>query len=445
MGDVKQRQPQTLRGTAAKLHICVWMVLVALCLRLVVVAFLYPERLNPDRDHWRFSGETGRIAKSLIEGRGFGNPLFGQTGPTAWMPPVYPVLVAGAFQVFGVYTKASAIALLSLDSLFSALTCIPVFLLARIGFGEPAGIWAGWTWAFFPYAVYFSADFIWPTTLTTLLLSVLLVYLLMLEAQERTGADFGFGVLAGLAALTDPIVLSVVPLAAVWMYYRRRQKGLCWRVPATVMVLGFVLAVTPWFMRNYQTFHAVFPFRDTLGLELHIGNHGDSSHFAPGRDHPSTNEEEMKAYAEQGELNYMARKRREALAFITSHPGWFAAVTARRILYMWTSFWSFDRDYLSQEPFAIPDIFLTVVMDALALAGLIGAFRRRSPVAVTFALVLVFFPMVYYVTHGEDYYRRPIDPVIVVLAVYAVFSWWKARVEPADVDGKGRLGPAQPG
>ena len=37
------------------------MVLVALAIRLAVVAFLYPERLNPDHDHWRFAGETGRI------------------------------------------------------------------------------------------------------------------------------------------------------------------------------------------------------------------------------------------------------------------------------------------------------------------------------------------------------------------------------------------------
>lgn len=411
------------------------MVLVALCLRLAVVAFLYPERLNPDRNHWRFAGEVGRIAQSLVEGEGFSNPLFGKTGPTAWMPPVYPFLVAGVFKLFGVYTKASAIVMLSLDSLFSALTCLPVFYLARMGFGERAGTWAGWSWVFFPYAVYFSADFIWPTTLTTLLLSVLLVYAMRLEDQERPWSDFGFGLLSGLAALTDPIVISVLPVAAAWLYYRRRRKGLKWKVSAAVMGLGFVLVVTPWFARNYAVFHAVIPFRDILGLELHIGNHGDSAHFAPGRDHPSTNEAEMKAYAELGELNYMARKKHEAIEFIASHPAWFLETTTRRVFYMWTSFWSLDPAYLSQEPFDIPNIFLTVVMDALALAGLYRAFRRGSPVAILFALVLLCFPMVYYVTHWEDYYRRPIDPVFVVLAAAVVSSWGRARVETAEASG----------
>jgi hypothetical protein len=58
-----------------------WMVLVGLAIRLVVVGFLYPERLNPERDHWRFAGETGRIAQSIVEGRGFSSPFFGSTGP----------------------------------------------------------------------------------------------------------------------------------------------------------------------------------------------------------------------------------------------------------------------------------------------------------------------------------------------------------------------------
>ena len=117
----------------------VWMVLSALLVRLAVVGFLYPERLNPDHDHWRFAGETGRIAKSIVQGHGFSSPLHADTGPTAWMTPIYPFLLAWVFKIFGIYTKASAVFMLSLDSLFSALTCIPVFLIACIQFGKRTG------------------------------------------------------------------------------------------------------------------------------------------------------------------------------------------------------------------------------------------------------------------------------------------------------------------
>src|SRR5258708_20250716 len=89
------------------------MVLLALVIRLVVMVFLLPEQLEPQRDHWRFGYETGRIARSIAQGRGFSNPLFGDTGPTAWMTPVYPYLVAGVFKRSGIYTNTSSPVLLS--------------------------------------------------------------------------------------------------------------------------------------------------------------------------------------------------------------------------------------------------------------------------------------------------------------------------------------------
>jgi len=423
------------------------MVLAALAIRLTVVAFLYLPHLDPAWDYWNFAGEVGHIAESLVHGRGYGNPLFGTTGPTAWLPPVYPLLVAGAFKVFGAYTKASALVLLSLNSLFSALTCLPVYFLARRGFGERVGVWAGWVWAFFPYAVYFSADILWPTTLCTLLLTVLLACVLRLETAQGPRSDFAFGMLSGLAALTDPIVISVLPVVAAWMYSRRSRQGLRWRVPATAMAAGFVLMVTPWFVRNYETFHAFIPFRDGFGLELNIGNHGDSSRFAPTDDNPSpTNDAEVKAYTELGEQAYMAAKLKGAVAFITSHPEWFAVMTLRRVLYMWTSYWSFDPQYMDQldhKALELPSIFLTVVLDLAALAGLYRAFRQGSSAAMPLALVLLFFPMIYYVTHGQDYFRRPIDPVFVVLATYEVWSRFQRggeRFPPAGEISAGAAG-----
>ena len=66
------------------------MVLVALALRLVVVAFEYQGQLNPRRDHWPFGYETGRIARAISTGRGFSDPATVGGGPTAWMTPLYP-------------------------------------------------------------------------------------------------------------------------------------------------------------------------------------------------------------------------------------------------------------------------------------------------------------------------------------------------------------------
>src|SRR5260370_26139574 len=124
------------------------------------------------------------------------------------MTPVYPSLLAGVFRMFGIYTKASALAILSLDSLFSALTCIPVFLIAQRSFGGRTALWAGWVWAFFPYAIYFSADFIWVTTLATLMPALLFLAALHFEDSPRVALSIGWGVLAGIRRLIGPLLLS---------------------------------------------------------------------------------------------------------------------------------------------------------------------------------------------------------------------------------------------
>src|SRR5271157_2296301 len=187
------------------------MVLAALAIRLVVMVFLLPEQLDPQRDHWHFGYEAGRIARSIVQGRGFSSPLFEDTGPTAWMTPVYPFLVAGVFKLFGIYTKASAIVLLSLNALMSALVCILAFLIARFSFGDRVAKWSGWAWAFWPYAIYFPVERIWETWLATLLLCVLFLITLNLGNEEehnhrgsRGGSWILFGVLWGVAALTSP-------------------------------------------------------------------------------------------------------------------------------------------------------------------------------------------------------------------------------------------------
>ena len=109
-------------------------------------------------------GEMGRVARSIVTGQGFSSPYTQPTGPTALLPPVYPFLLACAFKLFGIYTTASALTILTLNNLFSSFTCLPIFLIARRVFGVRVASWAGWTWAFFPYSAILSNLFVWETT-----------------------------------------------------------------------------------------------------------------------------------------------------------------------------------------------------------------------------------------------------------------------------------------
>ena len=410
-------------------------VLVALTVRLVAVSFEYPGQLNPRRDNWPFGYETGRIARAIASGRGFSDPVTVGSGPTAWMTPVYPYLVAGVFKVFGIYSAPSAVVLLSLNSLFSALTCIPVFFIARLSFGHRTALWSAWAWALFPYAIYFSVEWIWETCLTTLLLSLLFWITLRLPHSTRLAPWLGYGLLWGFTALSDPAVLSLLPLLLGWVCYRLHKRNQRWGLQATVALLALLIPVTPWFVRNYQTFHQIIPFRDAFWLVMHVGNNGDTSHWAPDAAHPSTSAKEEQQYNRLGELNYMAAKRREVIEFIRSNPLWYARMTFRRFLFTWTGFWSFSREYLALEPGDPWNMLMSTILLVLMLIGFRHAFQKRIAAGALYASAMIVFPLVYYISFTQMSYRHPIDPLLAIMAAYGAvgcFPGWRNEKPMAD-------------
>ncbi len=394
-------------------------VAIALVIRLLVMGFLYSEQLDPARDHWKFGYETGRIARSLVEGKGFSNPLFGETGPTAWMTPVYPGIVAGVFKIFGVYSKTSAFVLLSMNALTSALTAIPIFFFALRSFGERTARWSAWAWAFFPYGIYFPVERIWETWLATLLLCILFWLALELEAGKPLWLWILYGLLWGVEALTSPSTLSVLPFLGIWTCYRLYKDRRRWLPTNTVAALVFVAVISPWFVRNYRVFHKFVPFRDNMGLVLRLGSRGKTSYWGAYELGPWHNDAEWQEFQRDGELGYMATKKQQAVASIRTNPGWYVWTSARRAVYLWTGFWSLSRWYLEQEPLDPPNILLCTSLTVLALLGLRNAFRAGESVGMPYALVLFSFPLIYYITSPEVYYRRPIDPMFLVLAVFA--------------------------
>jgi len=409
------------------LRFCFYMVLVALAIRLVVVAFVYPYWLNPKRDHYEFGYEPGRVARSLALGQGISNPLHETTGPTALVMPVYPAILAVCFKLFGIYSKGAAIAILSLNSLFSALTCVPVFLIGLRSFDRPTAKIASWIWALFPNAIYFSANWMWATCLTTLFLTLLVLAVLYLQESNSKRAWLGFGLGCGIASLTEPNLMSVLPFLGAWACYRLQRRKQGWFASASLAALAFILVVSPWFLRNYEVFHRFIPFRDGLGLELYVGNNGYTAHWANSSIRPSNSPTELAEYAQSGELAYMAHKQQQAVTFIKAHKAWFLEMSLRRLLYLWAGFWSFRHTYLEQEPLDPPNIVLNLVLLGLVVAGLYRAFRENREEVAPYLLLFLFFPLVYCITHPEVYYMRPLDPFLILLAAFALAAHGRVR------------------
>ena len=402
------------------------MVIVAMALRLVVMRFVYTSLLDPARDHYAFGYEFGRIARSIATGQGFSSPYPEPTGPTALVGPVYAYLLAGVFKMFGVYSATSALVILTLNNLFSSFTCLPVFLIARRVFGPAVAAWAGWTWAFFPYSVAGSNVWVWETILTALLLTLLLLYTLHLERSVSYIAWIGYGLLWGFTSLTSAVTLSTLPFFGIWILVRHRQDRANCVGPLVAASLVFLVAVAPWTLRCSRTYGRFVAFRGNFGLEVMVGNSNDTSNPSNWNLLPGENRGELEKVHQVGEPAYLAEKQREAKEVIAHHLLRFAGQTLRRILYAWTDLWNFPPRW-SLDASGLPDVLTYSFISLLAFAGLGWAIHNVRYDTIPLLIPLVCFPIVFYLTHQDVRYRHPIDPVVVIFAVYGVISFRRQR------------------
>jgi hypothetical protein len=147
-----------------------WMVVLAFAVRIGFMVAAHTYLFGRYRlDEYSYFNETTNIARSIAEGRGFSSP-FGAayTGPTSWIAPVYPYLCALFFALFGVFSTNAAVALLSLQSLISALTCVPILGIAERTVGRRAGFVAALLWAGFPWFSKWAVSWVWEISLSTL-------------------------------------------------------------------------------------------------------------------------------------------------------------------------------------------------------------------------------------------------------------------------------------
>lgn len=384
-------------------------------IRLIVVALVYRSLPESSQHFGGFGWELGWTAGSIAKGHGFSSPFWAQTGPTAFVPPGFPYLLAGIFSIFGIYTLHSGLAILTLDSLFSALTCVPVFLIAKsVADRRVAGI-AAWAWVVYPFSIYYST-IVWEWSLTALLFTTCLAILLRLHTIHHTGVWISFGLLYGATALVNPAVLSVFPPLLAIAIWRRHRSALPWSSRALFATLALFAVLTPWTVFASRTMHQFVPIRDNFWLEFYAGNSGDGFQSNVAWAHPASSPAEMALFERMGEVPYLAQKHHLATEFVSHHPGWFAVATIRRVVRYWTGFWSFDRRYMRQEPLDLPNIFFCTAVTVMTLRGLRRLWAARRGSAIPFAVLLGVFPITYYLTHTSMDYRQPIEPILVILA-----------------------------
>ena len=407
-----------------------FLALIAFAMR---VGFMLAERtyqFPAIKNHFAFGYETGSIAGAIARGEGFSSPFAEPSGPTAWIGPIYPYLLAGIFKFFGLFSDASAIAILTVNSLFAAMTCWVMFQIAEEVFDRRAAYLAAGLWAVVPFFFRYAITWVWDPPVSAFLLSLGVLLVLRLRDAERKHW-ISLGVLAGISALVNPALTTLFPALFAWAVWKLWHRGIRAVVPAIMALMVMGICISPWLIRNRLVFGQWVFLRSNAAFEFSLGNFPGSPGVAYAGMHPAVNPRIFNEYVRMGEIAFNKFKGAQAMNWAKSYPADFVKLSFKRVADFW------DGGELNHEPPSDPWRPWMVTLESVpALLGLLRAGLRRVPNIGPTALIMLLYPLPYYVVYTNPRYRHAIEPLMVLLIGYFLVSVWDEVRSKTDAKAK---------
>jgi len=325
--------------------------------------------------------------------------------PTAVMEPGYPLLLALFFKLFGAVSGS----VFTLNLLFSIVGALAIKTLVTAAYGGEAGFMAAVLWALYPPYIYYSSY-----AMSEMAHFSLLIVSISFVFSTARGKSNGFlaGLTTGLFFLLRATAIFIIPLQFLYLIWQKKWKSLLF------LVLGFVLAVSPWVVRNWLSLGepVLMPTKGALNL---LSRNDPNVLASEGIFVPSDipiNRSDLLLYPSVDSIpDELARSEyleNAGKAYVISNPRlmlWLIGYRAK-------SFLSPGGDTLGARGKLAGLIFYPMF-----LFGVLGLWRQRYKPETLFlsALFLLYFA-VHSLAHGGVRYRLPVD--FIFLIGIALFS-----------------------
>ncbi len=326
----------------------------------------YPSSLswlqNDRKGH--LGAEYNNIAHAIIDGRGFSDPFSRGTGPTAWMPPVLPYVLAGVYRLSGQSEAVAVDFMISIQTAALLLTGLIVIHQARglrlVNLGYVTLV-CGFTNHFHQLFQY-THDSGWLLLLTGML------WLGVVRIWNGISTGLGaavWGAFGGLCALSSPVIGMVWAVLTTVRLWPTKLVSDQVRLPATVsddqadssvkpaqtsvstgqriakrfmpLVISAsvsILAITPWTLRNRLVLGKWIPIKSNSMYEVWqsqcLGETGVIDGPVLGQHPWCSNGSQRQRYIEVGEMAFVAEKGALARQAIWARPLDFLSRVANR-------------------------------------------------------------------------------------------------------------------
>lgn len=398
------------------------------------------------------SADYANIAQAIAHGEGIGRVYPSANGrralvvPESFRAPLYPIVLSPAFVVGGLRLARLVTAVLG------AVAVMLLFAVVRELWGTRAALLAGLFAAVYPPLVISTVGLF--TEPLFLALELVVLFGLLRFQHRRRGLPWpvAIGVAAGLASMTRPDGLLLIPLSimGVWLGAADRRAALR---TAGVTLVAAALAMAPWTIRNAVVFGHFIPSTTEPGYSLiavlndharAIGGDSDVSvwpaEIARAGGISERQEAQPAVYARLDSATIGDRLTSRALRYAVAHPGYAVSAVARNVLRSLdlangrqTGFKAYGQLGTPESQIWDSLVPATYLIYALALIGGLVLLRdrslRRPP--LIFYLVPTLLLLTSGLAGGAMRYRLPFDPLLLSFAGLALAVCARRRVAGA--------------
>jgi len=270
---------------------------------IVATALLFERITHPTLQRLHLGAEYFHVARALADGRGFSDPFGEATGPTAWMPPVFPMLLAALLRVFGSKNAAaSGVTVLMITALVVQGITVQVIArrcLKRLSVFAASAVFFGWIVTFYYWFFLLTSD-IWVISLFICFLTLAIVD----HVETGRVRPVAWAVLGGIGVLASPTFGVAWGCLVLFLFVTEAKNRRRW---AAVLALAGVLA-SPWVVRNALVFHRFIPTKSNLPFEEYQANVLDTDgvyEISSMLEHPYNSENMRFEYQQLGEIAFV--------------------------------------------------------------------------------------------------------------------------------------------
>jgi len=349
------------------------------------------------------------IAENLVAGKGYqGIGSTGNLPSKAFRPPLFPLILAGSYTVFG---QENLWPLRVFAVLLGVLFCGSIYLVAEVLFSHRVALLAGILSSFHPSFVFYGtlihAD--------AVALSLFWISLALLFRSQTGAMRTVSGIVYGLSCLTRTMSLGFLPFLCLWDVWLRPKdrnfRGTLLFFVATIMM------ISPWLIRNRMVFDRWILSTDGSytfwSANCDLADGGGGSPPVPAE----------LVYWDESRLDQELWRR--GFEYIKQHP----MKTFRMSFVKLSNFWRLYPHTGALETTRGVQIISSLAYAPMFLLAAIGAWMSRR----SWKSLSVFYFLVFYYTSFHTIFnvvmrrRLPIEPFLITLAAFALVQWFGSK------------------